>query len=115
MIIGKLLIHILSTIWIARAYRQWTSFLLSGGLFFIFFVFIGLTNLSLYYYSAFDKVAQLFGIELGTNAAFFVSIIFLFVWLKQVTLRLKLQQRSQARLVQSFAVQDWQHRRSISS
>lgn len=102
-----IVLHVLSLLWLWKAWQQWRRFLLSNSLFVIFSGFILLANLSPYFAHELDSIAQFFGIELAVRAANYLSIIVLFVIVKHLYRHLRLQERKLARLARALAVQEF--------
>jgi hypothetical protein len=113
MIFANLIFHFVSAVWLYKSYRQWRSFLISGTLFVTFSVFIILANAALYMQKEFDRVAQLFGIDLGVRAAMFVSIIALFVLVKSLFSIVRQNKRTLVKLARSHAVDEFERRYKI--
>lgn len=101
-------VHLFSIVWIWKAWRQWTNFQLSNGLFLLFVGFLLVANVSPYFGPQLDVVAQFFGIDLAVRAAFYISIIMLFVLVKHLNRRVVHQQRSLARLARAIALEKFQ-------
>jgi hypothetical protein len=88
-----------------RSYRQWKTGLISGSLFSMFLGFVVLANFALYFYKSFDPIARFLGIGLGTNLAFFISTVFLFVWVKNLTAKTRMLERKLERFVREDSLE----------
>ena len=108
MILGRIFVHLLSAFWLAGTYRQWRNFLLSTNLFLLFSCFIIAANLALYFYKTLDKIANVVGVGLGANLAFFISIFVLFLWVKNNHLKHKKLEDKVVRLARRLAIEDFE-------
>jgi hypothetical protein len=110
MIVAYFIFHIVSFVWLVKSFHQWRRFLISTTLFVTFSIFILLANAALYLRETFDRIAQFFGIELGVSAAFFISIVVLFLLTKKLFRRFRQQERLIARLARAQSLSEFTRR-----
>lgn len=110
MILFRTIFHIFSLFWFLSSLKQWKKEMLSTSLLTLFLMFLALANAALYFTTTFDQVAQFFGIEFASNAAFFICTIVLFLLAKQNSMKAKLLEKKLKQLNQVLAIRDFETR-----